>query len=228
MTMAIIIIRTMIIYLALLLTMRLLGKRQLGEMELSEFVLAALVADLAANPLQDLGIPMINGLIPIAILFCCELLIAGLAMKSIRLRSAFFGRPSLLIVKGRIDQRELRRNRFSVDELMQELRNQTILDISHVEYAVLETDGKLNVFPFAAHMPATASQLGLETEDGGYPSVIISDGRVLEANLKHMGRDLNWLQKELKRQGQISAERVYLMTLNQAGQVYLAEKEDEP
>lgn len=225
--MAIIIIRTLIIYAALLVTLRLLGKRQLGEMELSEFVLAALVADLASNPLQDLGIPMLNGLVPILILFCCEILIAGLAMKNIRLRDTLFGRPSLLIVKGRINQRELRQNRFFVDELMQELRNQSILDISQVEYAILETDGKLNVIPYAEHLPVTPSQLGIRTDDGGYPRIIVSDGRVLEDNLRGMGRDLNWLKKELGRQGQSDVEKVFLMTLNQAGQVYFARKEEE-
>ena len=98
--MAIVLVRTLIIYFALLLAMRLLGKRQLGEMELSEFVVAALIADLASHPLQDMGIPLINGLVPILVLFCCEVLIAGLSLKSIRLRSLIFGKPSLLIVKG--------------------------------------------------------------------------------------------------------------------------------
>ena len=89
--MAIVLVRTLVIYFALLITMRLLGKRQLGEMELSEFVLAALIADLAAHPLQDIGIPLINGLVPILTLFCCEVLISGATLKSVRLRSLFFG-----------------------------------------------------------------------------------------------------------------------------------------
>ena len=224
--MAIIIIRTFIIYVALLITLRLLGKRQLGEMELSEFVLAALVADLASNPLQDLGIPLINGLVPILILFCCEILIAGVAMKNIKLRDTLFGRPSLLIVRGKINQRELRHNRFFTDELMQELRNQSVLDISQVEYAILETDGKLNVIPFAAHLPVTPAQLGIQTEDGGYPCIIVSDGRILEDNLRRMGRDLNWLNKELARQGEGDVSKVFLLTLNPSGQVYFARKEE--
>ena len=110
--MAIVFIRTLIIYLALLLTMRLLGKRQLGEMELSEFVVASLIADLAAHPLQDVGIPMTNGLVPILTLFCFEILIAGVSMKSVRLRTLLFGRPSVLVRRGVIDQREMRLNRF--------------------------------------------------------------------------------------------------------------------
>ena len=139
--MAIVIIRTGIIYFALLAAMRLMGKRQLGEMELSEFVVASLIADLASHPLQDVGIPMTNGLVPILTLLCLELLIAGLSMKSIRLRTLLFGRPSMLVVRGKIDQREMRANRFTADELMQELRKKGIFDLSQVEYAVLETDG---------------------------------------------------------------------------------------
>ena len=139
--MAIIFVRTLIIYFSLLLIMRLLGKRQLGEMELSEFVVAALIADLASHPLQDIGIPMINGLVPIVTLFCCEVLISGLAMKNIRLRALLFGKPSMLVEKGKIRQKEMKKNRFTTDELMEELRNQGYLDIRAVEYAVWRPTG---------------------------------------------------------------------------------------
>ena len=129
--MAIIIIRTIIIYLALLVTMRVLGKRQLGELELSEFVVAALIADLASHPLQDLGIPMINGLVPIFTLFCCEVLITGLSLKSIRLRGLLFGKPSFLIVRGKIDQAEMRKSRFTSEELMQKLHEYKLRRVRH-------------------------------------------------------------------------------------------------
>jgi uncharacterized membrane protein YcaP (DUF421 family) len=207
--------------------MRLLGKRQLGEMELSEFVLAAMVADLAALPLQDLGIPMINGIIPIIVLFCCELLIAGACMKNIRLRAAFYGKPSLLIIRGKIVQKEMFRNRFTADELMQELRNQGVLDIATIEYAILETDGTLNVVPFPAQRPVTPLQLGIDAGDEGYPYVVISNGRVLQANLKHLGRDLNWLDKQLKQRKLSSPSQVYLMVSDQSDRIYLAEMEDK-
>lgn len=223
--MAIVIVRTLIIYLALLATMRLLGKRQLGEMELSEFVLASLIADVAAHPLQDVGIPIINGLIPVLVLFCCELLIAGITMKQIRLRSLVFGKPSMVIVRGRIKQEEMQRNRFTVDELMQELRNQGVTDISTIEYAVLETNGKLNVIPFPAERPATPSQLGITTADVGYPVIIVSDGRILDANLKHLGRDRNWLTKQLKQRGANKASEVFLMTSDTNDNIYFSKKE---
>ena len=225
--MAIIIIRTIIVYLALLVTMRILGKRQLGEMELSELVLAALIADLASHPLQDLGIPMINGLIPILTLFCCEVLITGVSIKSVRLRGLLFGKPSFLIVRGEINQYEMHKNRFTTDELMQELRNQGFLDISTVQYAILETDGTLNVIPFPNKSPVTAEQLGIDAGDTAYPYIVISNGRVLEANLKHIGRDLNWLNKQLESHGAKNAAEVFLMTADQTDHVYLARKEEK-
>ena len=225
--MAIIFIRTLIIYFALVLIMRLLGKRQLGEMELSEFVVAALIADLASHPLQDIGIPMINGLVPIVTLFCCEVLISGIAMKNIRLRALLFGKPSMLVEKGKIKQREMKKNRFTTDELMEELRNQGYLDISAVEYAVLETDGRLSVIPYPSESPVTPSQLKIEAEDKGYPVVVISDGHVIESNLRLVGRDMNWLNKRLAALGVKNTETVFLMTVNSAGQVYFAPKEPE-
>ena len=223
--MAIVIARTFIIYFALLITMRLLGKRQLGEMELSEFVLASLIADLSAIPLQDTSIPLLNGLVAILILFCCELIISGATLKSIRLRTLIFGKPSILITRGKIDQQEMRKNRITVDELMEELRNQGCNDISLVEYAVLETDGQLNVILFPAEQPVTAALMGLDAGPGGYPTIIVSDGRVMEANLRSTGRDLGWLDKQLKARGHDNARRVFLMTVNNAGQIYFAPKE---
>ncbi len=223
--MAIVLVRTLIIYFALLLAMRLLGKRQLGEMELSEFVVAALIADLASHPLQDMGIPLINGLVPILVLFCCEVLIAGLSLKSIRLRSLVFGRPSLLIVKGRILQREMFKNRFTLDELMQELRAQGVSDLNSVAYGILETNGKLSLLLSPEDSPITAGQLQVKTADPGYPSIVISDGRVLEANLKHLGYDRAWLNKQLKQHGADSPRQVFLMTASSTGAVYFAAKE---
>ena len=223
--MAIVIIRTAIIYFALLLAMRLMGKRQLGEMELSEFVVASLIADLAAHPLQDMGIPMVNGLVPIFTLLCFEILIAGVCLKSIRLRTLLFGRPSVLVTRGVIDQREMHKNRFTVDELMQELRNCGLFDLSQVEYAVLETDGRLNVIPYPAAQSPTAAQLKVEVPDDGSALIVVSEGHVIGANLKRLGLDRDWLAQELRRKGAETPKDVYLMTVNHGGQSYLAKKE---
>ena len=223
--MAIVLIRTLIVYFSLLLCMRLMGKRQLGEMELSEFVVAALIADLAAHPLQDMGIPIMNGLLPILVLFCCEVIISGATLKNIRLRALIYGKPSFLIVRGTIDQKEMRKNRFTCDELMQELRNQGCMDISKIEYAILETDGCLNVIPFAAERPVSAAQLGIKAKDDSYPVIVIDDGRILSENIGLLGEDLCWLQKQLKDRNISDHKRVFLMTAGKSGEIYVCQKE---
>ena len=226
--MAIVICRTLIIFIALIFFMRLLGKRQLGELELSELVVSVLIADLAAHPLQDIGIPLLNGLLPILILFCCELIISGAIVKSIKLRTILCGRPSVLIKDGKIVQREMRKNRFTLDELTEELRKQSIMDISKIKYAILETDGTLNAILLPTERPVTAGQMQLQTEDTGFAAIIINDGRVMSDNLHHMGRSERWLEQELRHRGARGPEEVYLMTINQAGQIYYAPREAQP
>ena len=213
--MAIILIRTLIIFLALIVAMRLMGKRQLGELELSELVVAVLIADIASIPLQNPSLPLSYGLIPLLVLFCCELIFSGLTYKSIHLRKLLYGRPNFIIERGRIAQQAMHRNRFTLDELTQELRNQGILDIASVEYAVLETNGQLN----------TAEQMHMQTEDTGYFSILINNGRILRDNLRRMGRDERWLQKQVQQRGVQCIEDVYLLMMNDAGQIYFAAKE---
>lgn len=225
--MTIVIIRTLLVYAALLLAMRLMGKRQLSELELPELAVAVLIADLGAHPLQDIGIPLLNGLLPIAVLFCCEVLLSGAALASPRLRSALFGRPSFLIENGRINQREMRRARFTPDELMEQLRSKNITDLRSVQYAVLETDGELNAIPYPQQRPATAGDLGISPEDAGYPLILINDGRVLGDNLKRLGRDEKWLERELKRRRLASAKDVYLLIGDKNGAVFCAPMENK-
>ena len=220
----IIFIRTLIVYTALLVFLRLLGKRQLGEMELSEIIVASLIADLASNPLQDIGMPLLNGLIPIVTLFCCELLISTLTMRSIRLRAFLFGKPSLLIDHGRILQKEMGRNRFTLDELLQELRAQGVRDIAAVEYAFLETNGKLSVLQYASESPPSAADLNVKVDDCGFPRILISDGRLIRENLKKSGFEEKWLMKQLKGHGGNIAD-IFLMTVDDADRVYCVRKE---
>ena len=223
--MAIIILRTTIVFLVLLSCMRLMGKRQLGELELSELVVSVLVADLASLPLQDVGIPLINGLVSILTLFCLELILSGVTLRFGRLRCLLFGKPCFLIEKGVINQREMARNRFSLDELAEELRRQSVIDPSTVEYAVLETDGTLNVMLFPAFQPLTAGQAGRAYDSGGYPYILINDGRVMSENLRKLGRNPVWLEKECRARGAASAKDVYFMTCDRGGRIYFAPRE---
>ena len=205
--------------------MRLMGKRQLSELELPELAVAVLIADLGSHPLQDIGIPLLNGLLPIAVLFCCEVLISGAAMSSPKLRSFLFGRPSFLIMDGKIQQREMRRARFSLDELAEQLRSKGITELSQVQYAILETDGELNTILYPAFRAASAQDLGLTPADGGYPVIVINDGRVMSDNLTYLGRDEAWLRRELKRCGCKSERDAYLLVADKSGVTFYAPME---
>ena len=223
--MAISIIRTVIVFLALIISMRVMGKRQLGELEPAELVIAVLISDLASHPLQDPGIPLLYGLIPVITLLCCEVLISAGMMKSVRFRAIVCGKPSILISNGKIMQEEMRKNRVTLDELTEELRKKDISDIASVRYAILETDGTLSTILYAAKSPATPEQMGLIAEEYGYSVIVINDGRILENNLKVLGFDLNWLDKRLDEFGIKHASDVYFMTVNSLGTIYFAKKE---
>lgn len=223
--MAIVFFRTLIIFSTLLLLMRILGKRQMGELEPSELVVSVLIADLASMPLQDIGIPLLNGLVPIVILFSCELIISGLTMRSVKLRAVICGKPCMLIKNGKIIQENMRICRFTVDELTEELRNRDVTDISCVKYAVLETNGTLNTLLFSSQMPPTAQQLDVNTGELGYPYVVIEEGRVLSENLRLSGHDGRWLEHELKQRGLSGPECVYVMIAYDTGEVYFQGRE---
>lgn len=225
--MAIILIRSIILFLSLFLLMRLMGKRQLGQLEPSELVVSVLIADLGAHPLQDIGIPMIYGLVSIVTIFCLELILSGLALQSVKLRSFLWGKPCFLIEKGVINQKEMRRNRFTLDELTEELRRQSILDIRAVAYAVLETDGTLNVILAPANQPVTAEQMGIQTDVAGYPMILIDDGKILQDNLRKSGKDLRWITRYLRENSIKDPSDVFLLTVRENGSIYLARKDIE-
>lgn len=220
-------IRTIILYILIIAGIRLMGKRQVGELEPSELVLSLIIADLAAMPMQDFGIPLLTGVVPILALLAMTMILSVLTMKSIRFRALLCGRPSVVIRRGEIDQGEMRRNRLTVDELLEELRSQGYTDLQKVEYAILETNGQLSVLPRAAEKPPTLGQLGLEAQESGLPLVLISDGRLLERNLRVRGYDGHWLDKQLEQRGLKRWEEVFLMTVDEQGQIYLAPRERE-
>lgn len=220
-----IIIKTVVVFLSLLLCMRVLGKRQLGELELSELVVSILAADLAAVPLQAPELPLWYGLVPVAVLFLCELGFSLLTMKSVAARRLLCGKPCFLIREGVICQREMRRCRFTVDELTEELRGKDVSDPAEVRYAVLETDGTLNVVLYPEHRPVTAGQLGVAAPDAGYPIVLIEDGRLKRENLRAAGVTEAWVKKELRRRGCGGVQQVYALIRFGGGGVYFAEKD---
>lgn len=223
--MTVTLIRTIILYLLIIAGMRLLGKHQLGELEPSELVLALIIADLASVPMQDNGIPLLSGLIPIVVLLCLSMIISVLTMRSVKFRALVCGRPSIVVRHGTVDQAELRRNRFTIDELMEELRTKGYTDLSAISYAILETNGQLSVLPAATDKPLTAAQFGLQPQESGLPVVIVSDGRLLEHNLTGRGYEQEWLQKRLEEYGVKRVDQVFLFTVDEAGTTYFVPKE---
>ena len=221
-------LRTIILYLLIIAGVRLMGKRQVGELEPSELVLALIIADLAAVPMQDFGIPLLTGIIPILTLLCITMILSVLTMKSVRFRAIICGRPSIIVENGRLVQREMRRNRFTVDELMEELRMKGVTDLSKVKYAILETNGQLSVLLRAADQPVTAAQMGLSPAEKGLPAVLISDGRVLSRNLKDRGLDTAWLLGQLKDRGFSRPAQVFFLTIDEKGSITCVPKEEAP
>lgn len=218
-------VRTVILYILIIAGIRLMGKRQVGELEPSELVLSLIIADLASVPMQDFGIPLLAGVVPILALLAMTMILSVLTMRSVRFRALLCGRPSIIIREGKVDQREMARNRLTVDELLEELRGQGYTDPSAVKYAILETNGQLSVLPFAAQKPPTAQQLGLEVEQWELPLVVVSDGRLLEHNLTQLGRDRAWLDKRLKEGGCSDPKQVFLLLADRGGKVYLTRKD---
>lgn len=217
-------IRTLILYLIIIIGFRLMGKRQVGELEPSELVLSLLIADLASIPMQDLGIPLHSGIISILALLSLTMMLSVLTMKNVRFRALLCGRPSIIIRDGVPDQTEMHRNRLTVDELLEELRCQGYTDPTAVKYAILETNGQLSVLPRASQRPATAQQLQLNTREAGLPLVIISDGKLMTQNLARLGRERCWVEQQLKKRGCPDCRSVFLMTVDELGGVYLLPK----
>ena len=217
-------LRTILLYLIIVITLRLMGKRQVGELEPSELVVAILISDLAAVPMQDIGIPLFSGVIPIVTLLALELLSSEISMRSIRFRAFLCGKPAFIIRDGVIDQKAMEKNRLTLDELFFCLRQQGILDISTIQYAVLETDGTMTTFPYAKHAPLTPYIAGKSAKEAAYPVIVIDDGRIMDENLIATGHDTDWLNLKLSSEN-AAPEEVFLMTATREGDIVLIRKE---
>jgi uncharacterized membrane protein YcaP (DUF421 family) len=218
-------IRTVILYLVLIAVVRLMGKRQIGEMEPTEFVVTMLVSNLAAIPMQDGGIPLYSGLVPILTVLGVELVLASLCLRSVRFRRLMCGKPVILIDNGTILRQNLRRTRVTLDELTEMLRQQNILRPETVQFAILETNGKLSVFPYPKYKPASAKDAGVIPKPQHLPYTIIADGYVYRENLSLSGHNDAWLAKLLGDRD-CKALDVFLLTVDDGDRVVCIKKED--
>lgn len=219
-------VRTVILYLLIIAGLRLMGKRQIGELEPGDLVLTLIISDLASVPMQDFGIPLVNGAFPIVVLLSLSMLVSYFSLKSIRFRALVCGRPTLIIRDGKILQANMAKTRFTVDELYEQLRTQGCASLSDVKYAILETSGQVSVLPYAHAAPLTPRSAGREVqEDVTLPVLVVNDGRILAENLHACGRDLSWLEGQLRKRRLTSPRQVFLMTVDEAGTVVCVTKE---
>ena len=218
-------LRTVILYLVLIAVIRMMGKRQIGQMEPAEFVVTMLVANLASIPMQDGGIPLFSGLVPILTVLGVELLLSAGAMRSVLLRRILCGKPVILIENGRILQNNLRSTRVTLDELTGHLREKDILDLQSVQYAILETNGNLSVFPYPKEQPASAKEAGIRVKAQYLPVTIIADGHLYRQNLDIIRRDEAWVQRILQEHRSTIAD-TWLLTADEKGHVLWLAKEE--
>ena len=217
-------IRTIVLYLVLIAVVRLMGKRQIGQMEPSEFVVTMLVANLAAIPMQEEGIPLYSGLVPILTVLGVELVLSALSLCSIRFRKLLCGKPVILIENGRVLQDNLRRTRITLDELTGHLREKDVLDLTAVQYAILETNGNLSVFPYPKERPASAKDAGIQPKKQYLPVTVIGDGYLYRENLAAAGKDEKWVEKIL-REKDIPLKEVWLLTVDGGDRIVCLRKE---
>ena len=218
-------VRTVILYLILIFVIRMMGKRQVGQMEPSEFVVTMLVANLASIPMQDGGIPLYSGLVPMLTILGVELVLSALSMYSIGLRRFLCGKPVILIDNGQILRQNLRRTRISLDELTGQLREKDVLDISTVQYAILETNGQISVFLFPKYRPASAKEAGIQAEKQSLPVTVIADGHLYAKNLPAAKKDMSWVNKVLKAR-KTNIRDTFLLTVDGQNRVVWLGKED--
>lgn len=205
--------------------MRLSGKRQIGEIQLSELVTTFLLSEIASHPLTNPGIPFLHAVIPILTIISLEITLSFLATKSAVMKSILDGKPSVMIRKGVINQKEMVKMRLSMEDLLCELRLKNIASPDEVEYAVLEQNGRISVFPKDARRQPTLSDLRLSGDGAGIAHAVIIDGHILEYAVQNAGKDRRWLEEQLKRKHIHDIKRIFLMTVDDNGKIHIVKKD---
>ncbi len=223
--MAITAIRTIIIYIMLIVAMRVMGRRQLGELQPIELVVTLLISDLASVPMQESGIPLFSGLVPIFVLVAAEILLSTWMLKSPKFASLVSGTPILIIHNGKLDQQALKKLRMSVDDLSESLRKQQVFDLRDIQTAIAETNGTITVYPIAAKRSIVYEDIvPLPIANHGIPLVVLSDGVTCEWAMKACGVDDAWIDRVLQKE-RCRRDNVMILTVNADKTYYLVPKE---
>lgn len=205
--------RAIVLYILVLIVMRLMGKREIGQLQPFELAISIMIADLAAVPMADIGIPISSGVMPILGLLVMHLVISVINIKSTKAREIICGKPSILIFRGKVDEDMLRKERFTINELEERLRDNNIFNIGDVEYAILETSGQVTVIPKPNKRTLTPEDMNIEPQYQGISYDLVVDGKVMYKNLEKIGKNYIWLKKQTDKFG-IKPEEALIVTID--------------
>lgn len=217
-------VRSIILYVLVLLVMRLMGKREIGQLQPFELAISIMIADLASIPMTDIGIPIFNGIIPILGLLTMHLIISVINLKSMRAREIICGKPSILIYRGKINEKILKKERFTINELEERLRSNNVFNLGDVEYAILETSGQVTVIQKPEKRNTIPEDFNITPEYEGIPYDLVIDGKVMEKNLQQIGKDYNWLKKQAEK-FKIKPEEALIITIDGKNQIFCQKSE---
>ena len=222
--MLIIFFRSIILYTLILIVMRFMGKREIGQLQPFELAISIMIADLATIPMSEVGIPIFNGVVPILGLLVMHLIISFINIKSIKAREIICGKPRILIYRGKINEKALRKEMFTINELQESLRGNNIVNLGDVEYAILETNGQVTVIQKPEKRGTTPEDFNITPEYEGIPYDLVIDGKIMKENLKILGKNYAWLKKEVGKFNMLPEEAL-VVTLDGKGQIFCQKKE---
>ncbi|MDI6906564.1 MAG: DUF421 domain-containing protein [Thermoanaerobacterales bacterium] len=218
--MLLVLVRTLILFAAVVVVLRLTGKRQVGQLQPFELVVIIMLSELASIPIANTDVPLVNGLVPIFVLLVAQVILSYASLKSLKARAVICGTPSVLVANGKIVEKELARLRYDINDLLEQLRAKNLPNLADVEFAILETNGHLSVVPKSQKRPVCPEDLNLSTGYEGLPTTLIIDGKVLEKNLAGINLDVNWLRSELAKFGIRDLKRVLFAALDTGGKLF--------
>ena len=217
--------RAIVLYLIVLVVMRLMGKREIGQLQPFELAISIMIADLASIPMTEIGIPIFNGIVPILGLLVMHLILSLINLKSLKSREIICGKPSILIYRGKINEKELKKERFTINELEERLRGNNVVNLGDVEYAILETSGQVTVIQKPEKRNTIPEDFNIVPEYEGIPYDLVVDGKVMNKNLKAIGKNYNWLKKQVEK-FDIKPEEALVVTIDGKGQIFCQKKEE--
>ncbi|MGE5417960.1 MAG: YetF domain-containing protein [Acidobacteriota bacterium] len=218
--MLLVVLRTLILFASVVLFLRMMGKRQIGQLQPYELVIVIMISELAAIPMESTNIPLLRGIIPIFVLFVAQVALAYVSLKSERARGIICGRPSILIENSKIVESELERQRYNINDLIEQLRLKNVPNIGDVEFAILETSGQVSVIPKSQKRPVEPEDLSIPTQYEGLPTTLVIDGHVIHQNLKRNELGVDWLRGELRKFGINDLRDVLFASLDTQGRIY--------